>query len=52
MTIRNFLYEKEKFKIDVNKFASMLKDKNSSEYLFKNVDFHNVPIDGLAIYMK
>jgi hypothetical protein len=50
--VHNYVYERPRFDQDVQQLAQLLKNRSSPDYLFKGMDFHNIPLDGLYIYMS
>ena len=52
VSIRSLIYEKDNFVSDVQALKSILVQRNSHGYLFKDLDFKNIPLNGLNIYMS
>jgi hypothetical protein len=50
--IHNYVYERPRFDEDVQQLAGLLKNKSSPDYLFKGMNFNNIPLDGLYVYMS
>lgn len=52
ITVRSLAYDKENFDADTTHFREMLTNQHTSDYLFKDMNFKNVPIEDFYLYMS
>lgn len=52
ITLRSFIYEEASFIEDVNQFRSRLMDPENPKNLFTGMNFNNIPIEDLYLYMS
>lgn len=50
--LHNYVYERPRFDEDTQQLAEMLKTRTAPNYLFKGMNFNNIPLDGLYVYMS
>ena len=50
--LSDYIYERDSFRNDISILRNRLTVKDSLDYIFKDMDPNNVPLDALYIYLK